>query len=344
MSALGAPIADASPSTQRQGRRRSLFLFAAAFLIVLALRPVPVLRMQPGPAYPVKFDTAPENVDDTEGRWRFTTVSVTEMNGLEWMIAKVTGKSGDLIPNQGGDLSERQASDALAMRNSKRVAWAVANQVLGTGVTGEPNGALITAVASDSPAADAAVPVGGRITAVDDTEVQTASAVAAAVNASDGDSITLEVVYDREPPRRIPVTPTRSGDAWRIGVEVTDSAETTDPAHDIDSTGVGGPSAGLMFTLAYIDALSPGDLTAGLEIAGSGTISTTGAVGPVGGTDHKVRGAAREGATVFFASAAAPPTPTRGVRVVPVHTVDEAIGWLCENGATDAVCLRGMRR
>lgn len=67
---------------------------------------------------------------------------------------------------------------------------------------------------------------------------------------------------------------------------------------------VGGPSAGLMFSLGIIDTVTPGDLTGGKHVAGTGTITPDGAVGPIGGIRQKMQGARAGGATVFLAPAA----------------------------------------
>jgi PDZ domain-containing protein len=111
---------------------------------------------------------------------------------------------------------------------------------------------------------------------------------------------------------------------------------------EIDPHGVTGPSGGLMLALAVTDSLNPGDLTGGRTIAGTGTIDRDGDVGPIGSVSYKVRGAAAAGATVFFvpaddaaeAAKAAPAT----VRVIPVATYADALGWLCAGGSADHAC------
>ena len=72
---------------------------------------------------------------------------------------------------------------------------------------------------------------------------------------------------------------------------------------DISSGDVGGPSAGLMWALGLYDLLTPGDLTAGRTIAGTGTIDMRGNVGPIGGIIDKVVGAERAGAEIFLVPA-----------------------------------------
>jgi PDZ domain-containing protein len=71
----------------------------------------------------------------------------------------------------------------------------------------------------------------------------------------------------------------------------------------IDPAQVGGPSAGLAFTLGIVDQLTPGQLTSGKTVAVTGTINGFGVVGPIGGIQQKIAGAKRAGATVFLAPA-----------------------------------------
>ncbi|WP_283135643.1 YlbL family protein [Rhizohabitans arisaemae] len=92
---------------------------------------------------------------------------------------------------------------------------------------------------------------------------------------------------------------------------------------------VGGPSAGLMFALGIVDKLTPGDLTGGKSVAGTGTITPEGAVGPIGGIQQKMVGARDAGATVFLTPAANCADALRAVpdnlRLVKVETLHGAI-------------------
>ncbi len=99
---------------------------------------------------------------------------------------------------------------------------------------------------------------------------------------------------------------------------------------------VGGPSAGLMFSLGIIDKIEGngrgGDLTGGRRIAGTGTITADGKVGPVGGVPLKEQAARRDGATVFLVPKAecadAKSELPKGLRLVPVTTLDGAVDAL----------------
>jgi PDZ domain-containing protein len=100
---------------------------------------------------------------------------------------------------------------------------------------------------------------------------------------------------------------------------------------NIDAGGIGGPSAGLMWTLGLIDLLTPGDMTNGRIIAGTGTIALDGTVGPIGGIAEKVVAAKRAGAVIFFAPVEDAPSAARvdsGITVVPVSTYQQALDYL----------------
>ncbi len=95
---------------------------------------------------------------------------------------------------------------------------------------------------------------------------------------------------------------------------------------------IGGPSAGLMFSLAIFDTLTPDSLTGGQVVAGTGTIDEQGRVGPIGGIQQKIVGAREDGAQLFMV----PPDncadaigsrngDMRLVRAVTMHAAVQAI-------------------
>ncbi|NGO73495.1 hypothetical protein G5C65_35235 [Streptomyces sp. SB3404] len=96
---------------------------------------------------------------------------------------------------------------------------------------------------------------------------------------------------------------------------------------------VGGPSAGLLFSLGIVDKLDGdgrgGGLTGGRSIAGTGTIDAKGAVGPVGGIPLKMRAAVRDGARVFLVPKKecdeAKSERPEGLRLIPVTTLESTL-------------------
>ncbi len=101
---------------------------------------------------------------------------------------------------------------------------------------------------------------------------------------------------------------------------------------DIDSQNIGGPSAGLMYTLAVMDVLSDDDLTKGWRIAGTGTISSDGTVGAIGGIRQKVVAAQDAGAQYIFVPVsnleAARSIVDDDVELIAVESLDEALEFL----------------
>ncbi|ALO08724.1 hypothetical protein AQF52_3130 [Streptomyces venezuelae] len=95
---------------------------------------------------------------------------------------------------------------------------------------------------------------------------------------------------------------------------------------------IGGPSAGLLFSLGIVDKLDDGDLTGGKTVAGTGTIDADGTVGAVGGVSLKTQAAARDGATVFLVPKAecsdAQAEQPKGLRLVPVTALSDAVASL----------------
>jgi hypothetical protein len=115
---------------------------------------------------------------------------------------------------------------------------------------------------------------------------------------------------------------------------VTDTAALT-----AGTDGAGGPSAGLALALAYLDHLTPGDLTGGVRYAATGALDDQGRVLPVGGVGLKLVAAASAGfTTVFVPAGSVPAQVPAGISVVEVRSVDEALAWLCAQGATTPLC------
>jgi Lon-like protease len=109
---------------------------------------------------------------------------------------------------------------------------------------------------------------------------------------------------------------------------------------------IGGPSAGLMFSLAIYDTLTPGSLTGGKIVAGTGTIDPDGKVGPIGGIQQKIVTAQNAHAELFMVPADncedALGAPDRGMRLVKATTMESAMKsiqeWVKDPNATLPSC------
>jgi PDZ domain-containing protein len=108
----------------------------------------------------------------------------------------------------------------------------------------------------------------------------------------------------------------------------------------IDSGAIGGPSAGLAFTLTLMDELTPGELTGGREVAVTGTINIDGTVGAIGGLSAKTSAVRQMGTEIFLVPASQSDDDLAKARriagdeveIIPVATLDEALAALAERG------------
>lgn len=148
------------------------------------------------------------------------------------------------------------------------------------------------------------------------------------------------------------VRPARPGP---LGLEVATHRPRLESGLDLDlhlDHDALGPSAGLLLALAVLDVLTPGSLSGGHQVAGTGTLALDGTVGPVAGVGLKAWAAAVGGVEVFLAPAAQAAEAVRAVRgvrrasvrVVPVHDVEDALSVLAELGGDPAELPVASRR
>lgn len=126
-----------------------------------------------------------------------------------------------------------------------------------------------------------------------------------------------------------------------IGIVPADTRTVEVPFEvDISTDSIGGPSAGLAFTLALLDELTPGNLMGDVTVAATGTIAEDGKVGAIGALRQKAVAVKRSGATVFLVPKSQSPTEIASARdavgssvdIVPVDTLDEALRALAKYG------------
>ena len=178
---------------------------------------------------------------------------------------------------------------------------------------------------------------GDEITAIDGKQVDTRDDVVAGITDLDPGT-PVRVTYVRDGTTQTvtlkTVADTTGHAKSRIGI-VLDPNE-FDPPFDVNinlGQEIGGPSAGLMFSLAIYDMLTPGALTGGRFIAGTGTIDVDGNVGEIGGIQQKIAGAYGDGARYFLVPAsncaeAAAASLAGKVQLINVSTLNDAIAAL----------------
>lgn len=334
-----------------------------------AIAPVPYYALTPGDARPVEplVQMPHDKKMPTNGDVLFVTVGVQPMRRItKWWYQRDPDNTilpakailGDETPDQ-----YRQASVA-DMTQSKDLATATAMNRAGLVVKAKGEGAVITAVGKDTQAEKAGVVASDVVVAFEapsahgprKLEIQVANDLAQAVRDLDvGTTVTLTI--DRlKDPKQVKGKGTAGKETVRVTVPLTLGAAPDDPKRgymgvglltrkptfelpykvDIDTGKIGGPSAGLAFTLSLLDQITPGALTGGRKVAVTGTIGPNATVGLVGGVSQKAVAVRRRGATLFIvpkgevedASKHAGPD----MKVVGVETLEEALEALRANG------------
>ncbi|MTV26457.1 PDZ domain-containing protein [Nitriliruptoraceae bacterium ZYF776] len=279
------------------------------------------------------------------GQLLLTTVAVRDdLDLAQWWQARRTS-SIETVPREsiyptGSDREEVSEQNALLMADSQTTAALAALGAVGYDVDAAASGAEVASVEPDA-ATDELAP-GDVIVGLDGEVVRDAADVVAAVRSrGPGDEVVLEVRDGGEAdPREVTVTlgaNPEDGAVAYIGVLLTSRIDLPVDV-TIDAGVIGGPSAGLMFALGVVDLLGAEDLTAGRVVAGTGTITRDGTVGPVGGVKQKVVAASSPGgvadpAAVFLVPAAnlgeAREAEVRNdVLLVPVEDLDDALAAL----------------
>jgi Lon-like protease len=217
----------------------------------------------------------------------------------------------DLFPEQeftSGRSPEELKTEAQAdMANSQIAAKKVALEAIGYDVPPATEGVVVLATLSDTPAARV-LERGDIILSVDGKPIRELDDLSNEISKrKPGERVTLRVRQgDQEHDVTLRTTRNREGRTI-IGVSVTQRYDFPIDV-EIDTSDIGGPSAGLAMTLAIIDDLTPGELTGGKEVAVTGTIATDGHVGEIGGIEQKAVAAKSGGAELFIVPKCTEPT------------------------------------
>lgn len=307
-------------------------------LVVIAFNlKVPYVALGPGPTFDTLGEVEDKPVielegvesDETTGSLVMTTVGVTDnLNLAQTVTAWLSGRYGlapreqVYPPNRSKD--EVRAVDQAQFAQSERSAELAALHYLDLPVT------LRVAEVGEGAPASGLLEVGDRIVAIAGEPVETAGQVQRAVGAvAPGESVAITVLRGDTEETVDVVVGERPGDdgAGFLGIATEEVPEV--PFEVVfNLADIGGPSAGLMFSLALVDKLSPGEINGGLDVAGTGTIDSDGMVGPIGGITHKLTAAAEGGAEVFLVPAdncaEALTNQQDGMRLVKVETLEGA--------------------
>jgi len=317
----------------------SLFLLAASASLVLTNDGIEA----PGLALSVEpmVEVAAQHHYSHAGTFILTSVvSQTPIVAGEWALAKVD-PAVRLVP-PATVVPDNTTPQSLARQGfqqldeSTAIAAVVGLQQAGYQAQLIGKGAEVVSVLPGSTALGRLQP-GDVVTSLNGKPVATTSDLILGIQGLNSEA-SAQLQIERGEQSQTVVVPLMPPDATNthphIGVAIDSAGFTVQLPFEVKITPqkiVGGPSAGLMFTLTVYNSVMPKDLTGGRKIAGTGTISPDGTVGPIGGVEQKVAAAEAAGATYFLS----PPenydaarSVARHIRVVKVATVQQAIKFL----------------
>lgn len=297
---------------------------ALVVLLVLTFLPTAYVIQQPGPVYNTLGTAQGSNGEQvplisvsgaktypTAGALDLLTVQVVGNRdrtpswfelAMAWFDPSRAVLPIDAIFPIGQSTDQRNQESAAMMVDSQKEATAAALTQLGYPITAD----LAVHSLVNGSAATGILQTGDIIRSANGHKVTDATALRQIVNAGNGAPLSIDITRNGVA-QTVSVTPKEATDSngqqlWLIGVTLVN-----DYVFPIDVTlqlnNVGGPSAGMMFALGIIDTLTPGELNGGQNVAGTGTITADGTVGPIGGIQQKLWGARAAGATFFLAPA-----------------------------------------
>ena len=355
---VGPQTENPHEAAARAGRR--LWWGSGGFLVAVIiaatvgglLLKVPYVALVPGSAKDTEplLEVAGTEQYPSDGELLFTTVRVRQRPNLwEYLWLKMDDDATVLPEEQIlGDRTpeENREVNLLMMDSSKQVAVAVALQELGYDAI-STDGVQIMELVADAPA-EKVLLQGDTIVAIDgEPTTSTSELVDILAGRAPGDEVRLTVEHlEGGEPEEIPVVLAANPDnpdAGFLGIQPIDRPRYGGGVGfdvTIDSGSVGGPSAGLAFTLAVLDQLTEGELTGGAQVAVTGTIHADGSVGPVGGVLQKTAAVEDLGIDAFIIPARLDGAELEAVlaragdelQIIPVENLDEALEALAQLG------------
>jgi PDZ domain-containing protein len=289
------------------------FVLAAVGLVVL---PVPFVSWAPGSTTNTlgRVDSRPVirisgiATYPTTGRLDLTTIAETRADAhlslpealLSYWMPNRDTLPRDLIYPPGKSAEQVEGEQRVMMETSQDNAVVAALRAAGQPVVQR---SAVASVTVGSPAYNKLQP-GDLILSINGITVTGNDQAAALIRSREpGSSLVFEVLRDRQ--RKVVKIARGGNDAsgGLSGITIGDGYSYR-PKISFDlGEQVGGPSAGLVFSLAIYDKITPGALLAGRRVAGTGTIDADGRVGSIGGIQQKIAAASSAGAAVFLVPA-----------------------------------------
>jgi Lon-like protease len=340
----------------------ALALLVFAIAAAVALSPTSYYMIRPGSAVELQPIVTVQGGKKVEkGTLMLTTVRMGPANVLGYLYAKADPHT-DLIkaesvhsPNETDE--QYNVRELEVMKHSQENAMIVAFRKAGLPVKVTDKGVMVMLFTPGMPA-EKYLQVGDIIETVDGKKTPAPKDLLATLKGRKaGEMVKLGIVRNGQRKEMslklsaIPRAPGQKETRAGIGIMFSPSVPATKRTVDlpkevtIHAESIGGPSAGMMFTLEILNQVTGGDITKGYRIAGTGEMFEDGTVGRIGGIEHKIQAADKTKADIFLAPNDVVP-PGAGYRsnyeeaqkaanelgtsmkVVPVRTIDDAIRYL----------------
>lgn len=333
---------------QMTRRKRIIIIICLIFAVTLFV-PTPFYLFQPGSVEELSSKVTVEKGEKVEqGHLYLTTVLSVKASNIYYLAYGLLAPHTDIQRSHAvkGDMSEKEYNRWLAylMKSSQENAIIAGLTAAGEEVQLIPKGMIVRNFSQNSKA-KGIIETGDIITKVDGKTIYaTEDLLVYFKGKKAGESIT--VVFDRDGEMKeeqvelilLPGKKSQPG----IGVGFEEYVEVkTGRKVNIQAGDIGGPSAGLMFSLEIYNQATGEDITKGYEVAGTGTIDKDGNVGQIGGIAEKIAAVDKAGMDIFFCPMDLLPGDTNekevkaevekygyDVKIVPVKTLDEAVNYL----------------
>ncbi|MDP8992024.1 MAG: PDZ domain-containing protein [Actinomycetota bacterium] len=343
----------AAPAGLRRRRWPAVLVVVLLLLLIATFLPIPYYAVAPGSARQVNdlIRTPAERSVPPRGRVLMATVSLRKLTPVDALVGWLDGETEVVAEEEIlGSTSREEFSrqNRELMEESKQAATVVALRQLGYAVPEHGTGALVVDVEKGSPA-DGRLAPDEVVIAVDGRPTPLASQAVSTIRArKPGETVRLDVRGRQGATRREQVVLTRNPkrEGGFLGVFVVTKDQRFDFPFDvrIESGDIGGPSAGLAYTLGILDSLTVGELTAGKKVAATGTMEMDGTVGEVGGVAQKTAAVRSSGVDYFLVPPGeydeAKAHAGDDLEVVKVSSVSEAVAALAGLGG-EARALAG---
>jgi PDZ domain-containing protein len=320
---------------RKMNRKLAALAPVAALLAALWSVSLPYFAEGPGPARDVEplIRITSHQTFPSRGHFILTSVGFTAVNAFQavgaWLDPTRNVVSEDVIIPPGESSQEATRRSVSQMDQSKIDAAVVVLSRLAGYPKAHGQGLLVESVGDGCPADGRLFP-GDLLVAVNGKPVPDSDTLGGIIRSTPGGTAVRFQVKVAGRTFPVSITPSRCQGSKRRLVGITTVPSFPFPI-TISSGDIGGPSAGLMWALGLYDLLTPGDLTGGRTIAGTGQIEPDGTVVPIGGVQQKIAAARAAGATVFLlprGNLADAREVAGDLPLVPVDRFQDALAYL----------------